>query len=99
MALALIGNLERNMARIAALKAPEYGLNVGGVNGDIRHHHQHFTRVQWASGAGAALELGKQPIMQDFNLALWTVGNEKFHTAILGRIDHRLLCLTLVQWA
>ena len=71
MAQPLVGDAERDEARVAAVDEAEYCLDVRRVGVDVRHHDDHVARTQ----ASVGIEGGEELVVQHLDFALGAVGD------------------------
>ena len=93
--LALVGESERNVARVVALKLAEDRADMRCIVVDGRQHDDDITRAQ----RGICTEAGQQLVMKNLHFSLRTVGHMEAHRAILGGIDRSPLLAGFGQWA
>ena len=70
-ALALVGERERNEARVIAIELTEHGSYMRCIAVDIGNHHDDVAWLQVSVGT----ETSKQLIVEDFHFALSAVSN------------------------
>ena len=93
VALALVGNGERNVAFAARRIAAKYGLDVRRIHVDVRHHHNHIPGPQ----RGVGIERGQQLVVQDFHLPLGAMGVVEHHGMVPGQVHRALLLADFLQ--
>ena len=86
-ALRQIGDLKRNVACIVGAVLAKHGADRGGKALDVGHHHHHLTRGQRRAVGAHARRLRQQVqqlVVQDFHLALRTVGGVEHDGPVAG---------------
>ena len=93
VALALVGNGERNVAFASWRVAAEHCLYMGCVDVDIRHHHHHIPRPQ----RGIGIKGGQQLIVQNLHFPLRAVGVVEGQGMIPAQIKLALFIADFLQ--